>query len=161
MAAVSLYTTTIYGTPIGEGRPRAVRIGAGVRVHAAPKSAEWRALAASQMRSEWSQDAIDYPVRVLLVAMMPRPKSRPSNVSAAAWKSGAPVARGQKPDVDNIAKAALDALVEAGVLVDDTLVCELTVTRRMSSEQGSPRGSLLIIEDDHRASGSQDSSEPS
>jgi len=39
--------------------------------------------------------------------------------------------RAQKPDVDNIAKALLDAIVQAGILADDTQVTDLHIMRRM------------------------------
>ncbi len=39
--------------------------------------------------------------------------------------------RRQKPDVDNIAKAVLDAIVQAGILEDDTQVVDLEVRRVM------------------------------
>ena len=138
-------TFIIHGPPVGEGRPRAVRVGPRVRMHAAPKSAEWRALAAAQMRREYTAEPIAETVRVSIVAMMPRPKSRPSNISSSAWRDGGPVSRSQKPDVDNIAKAALDALVEGGVIVDDTQVVELYVSRMMCGTTGSPQGSLSIV----------------
>jgi Holliday junction resolvase RusA-like endonuclease len=114
-------------------------------MHAAPKSAEWRALAAAQMRREYTAEPIADTVRVSIVAMMPRPKSRPRNVSAWQWNGGGFVKRIQKPDVDNIAKAALDALVEGGVIVDDTQVVELYVSRMMCGTTGSPQGSLSIV----------------
>lgn len=114
-------TFTILGPPIGEGRPRAVRMGGFVRVHAAPKSAEWRALAAQQMAAERVGECIVEPVRVTMVAIMPRPASIPKKAGAARlW-------RATKPDIDNIAKAVFDALVTAGVLKDDCQVvsCDL------------------------------------
>ena len=127
-----IFHSVILGEPVGEGRPRAVRMGPRVRVHAAPKSAMWRAVAAQQMAAEWG----DKPpwasmCGVTVTAYMPRPKSRPKDISKEAWKFGCAVRRAQKPDIDNIAKAALDAIVQAGIIVDDTQVVRLIVFRLM------------------------------
>ena len=141
-----IFETVILGEPVGEGRPRAVRMRRGVRVHAAPKSAQWRALAAQQMAAEWGERL---PYRdcceVFIVAFMPRPQTRPKDVSKEAWKGSAVVLRRQKPDVDNIAKAVLDAIVQAGIIVDDTQVVDLAVKRRMCDAKGRVVPSIGIV----------------
>jgi Holliday junction resolvase RusA-like endonuclease len=127
-----IFETIILGEPVGEGRPRAVRMGPRVRVHAAPKSAVWRALAAQQMAAEWGErPACRECCAVTITAYMPRPQSRPKDVSKDAWNSGVAHFRRQKPDADNIAKAVLDAIVQAGILEDDTQVVDLEVRRVM------------------------------
>lgn len=111
----------ILGDPVGQGRPRAVRVGPFVRVHAAPKSASWQAVAAERMAEVWAgRSPLDEPVRVTIDAVGRRPKSAPKRRPGRLW-------RVTKPDADNVAKAACDALVKAGVLRDDTLVGELVV----------------------------------
>jgi len=127
-----IFRSVILGEPVGEGRPRAVRMGPRVRVHAAPKSAVWRAVAAQQMAAEWG----DKPpwsamCGVTVTAYMPRPKNRPKDINKEAWKLGSAMSRAQKPDVDNIAKAVLDAIVQAGIITDDTQVVRLMVFRLM------------------------------
>lgn len=141
------FETVILGEPVGEGRPRAVRMGQRVRVHAAPKSAMWRAVAAQQMAAGWG----DRPpwsalCGVTVTAYMPRPKSRPKDVSKETWKSGSAVSRAQKPDVDNIAKAVLDAIVQAGIIADDTQVVRLIVFRLMcgSETDATPRVDVRV-----------------
>lgn len=141
------FHSVILGEPVGEGRPRAVRMGPRVRVHAAPKSAVWRAVAALQMAAEWG----DKPpwasmCGVTVTAYMPRPKSRPKDVSKEAWKFGCAVSRAQKPDIDNIAKAALDAIVQAGIIADDTQVVRLLAFRLMCGVEtdSTPRVDVRI-----------------
>jgi len=142
-----IFRSVILGEPVGEGRPRAVRMGSSVRVHAAPKSAMWRAVAAQQMAAEWG----DRPpwsalCGVSVFAYMPRPKSRPKDVSKEAWKLGSAVSRAQKPDVDNIAKAVLDAIVQAGIIADDTQVVGLVVFRLMcgADRDATPRVEVRV-----------------
>lgn len=132
------WTCEILGEPVGEGRPRAVRIGAGVRMHAAPKSAQWRALAAQQMAAEWRRDALDDVCSVHVTALMPRPASLPKRAGTARMR------RPVKPDVDNVAKAALDALVTAGVLSDDRCVCTLVVERWTCAVGEAPRVRVAV-----------------
>ena len=142
-----IFETVILGEPVGEGRPRAVRMGPRVRVHAAPKSAIWRAVAAQQMAAEWG-DRSPWPSMcgVAITAYMPRPKSRPKDVSKEAWTLGSAIARAQKPDVDNIAKAVLDAIVQAGIIVDDTQVVRLIVFRLMcgTDRDATPRVEVRV-----------------
>lgn len=130
----------ILGPPIGEGRPRAVRMGPlGVRMHAAPKSAEWRALAAKQMASEHKgQVPIDVPLAVTIEAVMPRPKSIPKRAGTGR------VYRACKPDVDNVAKACLDALVQGGVISDDRQVVSLVVRKVTSAVGETPRAIITV-----------------
>lgn len=45
----------------------------------------------------------------------------------------------RKPDVDNLAKAVLDAMVKARILQDDNLVTDLSVSKRYV-EPGHPEG---------------------
>src|SRR5688572_6993412 len=42
----------------------------------------------------------------------------------------------RKADVDNLAKATLDAMVEAGVMLDDNQVTELRVSKRVGVDTG-------------------------
>ena len=65
----------------------------------------------------------DGPVRVEVLVVVSRPL-------APALRDGAGRAvHVGRPDVDNVAKGVLDALVDAGVLVDDAQVAELVVRR--------------------------------
>ena len=142
-----IFRSVILGEPVGEGRPRAVRMGPRVRVHAAPKSAVWRAVAAQQMAAEWGgKPPWSAMCGVTVTAYMPRPKSRPKDVSKEAWKFGSAIGRTQKPDIDNIAKAALDAIVQAGIIADDTQVVRLLAFRLMcgTDRDATPRVEVRV-----------------
>ena len=132
-------TFQILGEPVGEGRPRFARRGAHVHTHSAPKSAQWRALAAAQMAQEWAQDARSECVEVSIHAYCRRPKSAPK-------REPGELLRAVKPDVDNIAKSALDALVEAGVIVDDTQCTDLHTRRRTCALGQAPHVRIVIHE---------------
>lgn len=124
-------TFTVPGEPQGWARPRF----AGKRGFTAPKMALWIQTAGMLARGGWGSRApLDEPCAVHVVAVMRRPKrliprrlggglsgpaeERMGGVSGRMHHVG-------KPDLDNVVKIVLDALVKAHVLVDDTRVCEL------------------------------------
>ena len=116
----SVWSATIPGEPIGKGRPRATVRGGFVKTYTPKKTADWERGAAAVLSGKWSGPPLDGPVSVGLLALFPRPKRM-------VWKRRAmprePFIR--SPDVDNVAKAVLDALEKAGVLSNDKLVWSL------------------------------------
>ncbi len=70
---------------------------------------------------------VDEPVEVIVDAVFSRPKS---HMTKKGVKPTAPVL--PRPDVDNIAKAILDALQD--VMGDDTLVRRLVVEKSYGTE---------------------------
>lgn len=127
----------ILGEPVGEGRPRAVRRGAHVRMHAAPKSAEWRALAAQQIAAELAgTPPMSGCVFLRLLAVGKRPK---------ALRGGDRVRRATKPDIDNVLKAAMDALVQAGAIADDTQVVSVIANKVTAAPSELPRVVIDLV----------------
>ena len=133
----ALYSTIIPGPPVAQGRARLSRSGHHV-MH--PASREWRARAVAQMRAElghrWTP--LDELLAVDIVVSLPRPKARPALIERDAWRAGGAVAAAGRGDVDNFAKAALDALVDAGLMTDDHLVSTLTVRKVYHGVSGVP-----------------------
>jgi len=127
----------ILGEPIGEGRPRATRRGAtGVRMHAAKRSAEWRAVAAQQLAAE-KETTIAGAAWVKIAAIMPRPKLPKKAGTGRLWRAcGA--------DIDNIVKAVLDAMVTAGVIDDDRGVVSLTACKVTAAVGELPRVTIDV-----------------
>lgn len=136
-----LLDTTILGEPVGQGRPRAVRMGAlGVRMHPPKKSSEWQALAAQQFVNVWgSREMRDAPVRLVVEAVGPRPKSVLKRLGAGRlWGE-------TKPDLDNVVKAVADALVQACVLRDDTLVAQIHAAKYVAAHGEGPRVRVTLV----------------
>ena len=132
-----LYFTIIPGPPVAQGRARLSRSGHHV-MH--PASREWRARAVAHIRSDlghrWTPLAELLAVDVIV--SLPRPQSRPALIERDAWRAGGAVAAAGRGDVDNFAKAALDALVDAEVMADDHLVSTLTVRKVYCGVSGVP-----------------------
>jgi Holliday junction resolvase RusA-like endonuclease len=110
-----------------------------------PASREWRTQAVAHIRSElghrWTP--LDELLAVDIIVSLPRPRTRPALVERDAWRAGGAVAAAGRGDVDNFAKAALDALVDAEVMTDDHLVSTLTVRKVYHGVSGGP---FLAIE---------------
>lgn len=133
----ALLDISITGRPTGAARPRVVRArGGGVRTHMPDAHIAWEERARQIAAGWWAKNPpLDEPVCVEVVAWHHRPKrlcrrQDPREAIPATCK----------PDLDNVVKLALDSLVKAGVLVDDTRVSELRARRRYVpiSETGSP-----------------------
>jgi Holliday junction resolvase RusA-like endonuclease len=93
--------------------------------------------AVTMLREQRQGEPFAGPVAVEIVAYWPLPKARPAWCMRERWKDrvatlGIPYAT--KPDADNVAKMVLDALVDAGILVDDAIVVELNVLKRAIPE---------------------------
>lgn len=136
---------TLYGEPVAQGRPRGVRLG-GHRIlfYDPPAARHWKKEAALLLRSErhrqwgawrppadslWSLEANFYLRR-------PRAHYRANG----ALKPHAQHFCARRPDLDNLAKTLLDALVQAGIFEDDSRVVELIARKYWAQDRGRDRG---------------------
>jgi Holliday junction resolvase RusA-like endonuclease len=106
-------------------------------VYMPPEHRAWMDAAVSALRGQYLGVPIPCPVSVEIVAYWTTPKARPRWCKLETWRnreatSGIPYAT--KPDADNVSKMVLDALVDAGILVDDAIVVELNVLKRAIQE---------------------------
>ena len=126
------------GTPVGKGRPRAARRGAGVVMFTPGKTADYEALVAATAAAALAGDApthqlLDGPLEAVLEMRFPVPASwskarRARALAGAEWHTS-------KPDADNVAKAVLDAC-NGVVFRDDSQVVILIATKAFSEEPG-------------------------
>lgn len=128
------------GTAAPQGSKR--HVGKGVMVESSKQVQPWResirwALLTlpHQQRDAWP---INAPVCVWLDFIMPRPASTPKKRTPPAVK---------KPDLDKLARAALDAIGSAGVYRDDSHVIQLHCTKRLAQLDETP-GLTITIEED-------------
>lgn len=124
----------IPGEPIGQGRPRACVIGGRARMYTPKKSDSWCGRAVEILACHWDGGPSSAPVMVTIDAVF----SRPKRLLRRKDPDGRIVHAG-KPDADNVAKAALDALSKSGVIRDDAQVCELLVRKWYAARDEGPQ----------------------
>ena len=121
-------TFTIAGEPVPQPRPRVSTRGGFARAYVPkehPVHAYRQSLSAAARAAGLGETG--EPLNVVIDAVFERPKS---HLNKAGVKPTAP--RLPRPDVDNIAKAVLDALQD--VIGDDTLVARLVVEKSYGQE---------------------------
>lgn len=128
------WTCTIHGQPVAKGRPRAYVRGGRARMHTPEKTQRWEAYAALVMYDRWERDPLDGPVAVTIRAIAHRPGrlKRKKDPDGLIWRT-------TKPDADNVAKAALDAMEKAGIVADDRQVVDLRVLSLYAERTGPAR----------------------
>lgn len=134
-------TFIIPGNPVAQGRAKFGQWKSkdgrsGVTARDPEKSRNWKSDAAALIRFETGGVLIfpdDASVKVVITAIFPFPASasRKRNPPGRCWYHG-------RKDVDNIAKAVLDAMTRAGVWVDDDQVADLRVVKVRAAQGEAP-----------------------
>lgn len=128
----------VLGAPKGQPRARAVRRGLHARVYDPGTADGWK-LAIQQAVFSLAERPTQAsgPVALELRCYFPRPKSHHRKASyLEPLKPTAPRYHTAKPDADNIAKAAADALTGVGLWHDDAQVTELVVSKLYTEGPG-------------------------
>jgi len=136
------------GRPVGQPRARStIRRGKDGKVFSGvynPGTADdWKTTIRNAAKVHWDGVPFTGPTTVTWTAFFPRPKSHLKR--NGALKDGAPIWHTGKPDRDNLDKALLDALVDAGILADDKQVCDGVVGKRYAHDP-EPPGMIVVIE---------------
>ncbi len=141
---------TIPGTPTSKGRPRISARGGFARAftpsktRAAEATLAARALALLELRADRASWPSSTALEVSFTFTLPVPASWP------AWKREAALAGKHrpagKPDVDNLAKLAKDALNEV-LWLDDSQVVYLTARKVYGVE---PTTAIVVVEVEHQ-----------
>lgn len=94
---------------------------------------EWKAAVAAEAKRHWDGQRFTGPVKLTLTVCMPRPKCHFR--ANGQLKPGAPRWHVSTPDLDNIEKAIKDAITNAGIWTDDSLVCAVGKTKMYAVQQ--------------------------
>ena len=136
----------VAGIPKPQPRPKARIAGKGhkqfVHIYDPGTAKEWKSSIVRAAKDELAGRVIAQPIRVTLEFYMPRPEwhylkagLRPN---APAWHQN------ESADIDNLCKAVMDALTDAGAWTGDGLVCQLAGTKRYLV-RGLPSGCRIVI----------------
>lgn len=116
----------VLGLPKPQARPRAVSRGKFVKVYS--PGTEWKE--AVKYAATKQQKITAEAIEVSLEFYFDRPKSHyGTGKNADKLKARAPRFHTKKPDVDNLAKAVLDACQDAGLFKDDSMVLSLLIEK--------------------------------
>ena len=116
----------VLGDPKPQGRPRAFKRGKHIQMYS-PKT-EWKESVKYAAAKE--EPIYAEAIEIRLEFYFARPKSHfGTGKNAEKLKSSAPKYHTKKPDVDNLAKAVLDACQDVGLFKDDSAVISLVVDK--------------------------------
>ena len=134
-------TFEVRGVPKGQPRPRATIRGKHAGVYDPGTATNWKHAVILEGRSLRPSTPLEVPVCVSIEFHLPRPKrlTRRSDPAGIVWSIS-------KPDIDNLAKAVLDALVQDGWFVDDSLIVELHARKVYHPKAGVPGARIEISE---------------
>lgn len=127
------FEITVHGTPGPQGSKN--RNAAGALYESSAKVKPWREAVKSAALDALAYDEVWQPIReaVLLAVVftMPRPKGHfGSGRNAGVVKPSAPAFPVGKPDTDKLLRSTQDALKDAGVLLDDSVVTDVSAAKR-------------------------------
>jgi Holliday junction resolvase RusA-like endonuclease len=132
----------VLGDPKGQPRPRAFARGGKARVYDPATAEGWKSQIALAIKPLLPPQPLTVPAVVEMEFVFRRPKAHFS--STGALKLHAPQRYTSKPDVDNLAKAVLDALSTVGLWRDDDQVTGLSARKRYAEPGEAPGMGLWV-----------------
>jgi Holliday junction resolvase RusA-like endonuclease len=122
----------VHGIPAPQGSKR--HVGRGVLVESSAKVKPWRAVVtqaaeAAMVGSTWSPGRLA-PLHLFVVFTLPRPASHyRTGKNADQLRPTAPEFPATRPDMDKLLRSTLDALVDAGAMVEDSRVVSIAAAK--------------------------------
>ena len=124
-------TLNVAGIPAAQPRQRFARRGNFVHTYTPDTADGWKAAIEAEAIKSGVKIGKGVPIKLTIMLKMPRPKSRPVEIPHIV-----------KPDLDNLAKAVMDALSDAGIWHDDAQVYRLYASKCYSSQ---PPGATIEL----------------
>lgn len=115
------------GKPETKGSARAFVIGGRARItNDNPRAKSWAGVISTAASAAYSGELLDGPLRIEIVFLLSRPKS---HFTKKGLRPTAPEYCDRKPDIDKLARCALDALTGV-IFTDDARVVRLSSSKR-------------------------------
>ena len=109
----------------------------GIPVEACKLLPQWRALV-TRTACELHQDVFHGPIALSLVFLFERPKSHYNRAQNPTLLADAPSHHTCRPDLSKLTRAVEDALVDAGLLRDDSIICVSSQAKRYVRNNENP-----------------------
>ena len=123
------HTWHVFGEPRPQPRPRAYRRGAHAGVYNPKSSNRWKEQIKNAIAAAGGpEEPLGGVIELTLLFRLPRPKSHYTKDGEALLPE-APTAHTQTPDIENLVKAVMDAMVDMGVMADDSQVVRLIASK--------------------------------
>ncbi len=137
----------VVGEPIAQPRPRAVSIAGHARVYGSGRSRPWKiCVIDSAIVNQAAGLRLTGPLGVKVEYRFRRPKNHfGTGKNANKLKANAPHFVTRKPDLDNLNKSTFDALSEADVWTDDSIVAVLDGCMKRYCDPGEVPGCTITI----------------
>jgi len=132
------------GLPVAQPRVKATSFGGFTRVYNPSTAKGWKTVVTIAAKGSWKCEPFEGPLCVDLTFWFPRPQSHYKG-KAKVLRPSAPIWHTTKPDRDNLDKAVMDALTQAGIWRDDKQVCDGRI-RKMYCEPGNEGCQVEISE---------------
>jgi Holliday junction resolvase RusA-like endonuclease len=136
------YKIEIPGPPMAQGRPRfSTRSGRPIayeKKESKSSKAHIQQTALSQLPDSFVRFEGAIAIRIIAKFACPKSKHRKRIPVPASWKSNG-------PDVDNIAKHYMDALLASGLLADDDRQVASLQVLKIQAAQGEPPCTIIEI----------------
>lgn len=130
------------GTPAPQGSKK--HVGNGVMIESSKHLKPWRASVAWIAKQHTKQPHAG-PIKLDLEFVMPRPKSHyGTGRNAERIKPSAPDVHTQKPDIDKLVRAVLDAITGIAY-IDDSQVVKVTARKHWPHFFGDRAGVYVIV----------------
>src|SRR5699024_7378870 len=117
--------------PVPQLRPRATGMGKGIRMYDPKKVADYKRLVEYEAKKQWAGDVLTSPLHVTITIYRPIPKSE--TIKRKELMESQEILPVVRPDIDNYAKAPLDAL-NGIVWQDDSQIVRLVSEKFYSHE---------------------------
>lgn len=142
-AILNSISVTIPGIPAPQPRTKAYLRGTKVGVFTPGTANAWKKAVVENVLDTAAGSQFEETDALVLVAdfYLPRPKNHYN--TRRAVKPAAPRAHKGKPDLDNLLKSTMDAIVDSGLVPDDRQFISITAMKHWT--EGEP-GACLVIE---------------
>lgn len=129
----------VVGHPKAQPRVKAFRRGAHAGVYDPGTADGWKLAVGAAAKANWNRVQFLGPLRLVLGFFMARPKAHFNRHGDV--KPMAPRWHQSKPDLDNLAKAVMDAMTQLQIWRDDSQVVQLEVGK----SYGHRAGCIVIL----------------
>lgn len=149
MESITRIDCRVFGDPVAQPRVKVTTRGGFARGYTPDRHgrlAEWKSAIFAAVLDQLPREPYPGPVSLTVRFYMPRPKSHfGTGKNAPVLKKTAPLRHTNKPDIDNLTKALMDALTISRVWKDDTQVIHLDIGKAYRA-LGKEPGAWIIVD---------------